>query len=296
MPAEASAFDTEASALATAAAERQAVAFVSTRSGRAQIYTMNSDGSDPVRLTSEPYDDYYPSWSPDGTRIAFYVHLSWQSWALVVMNADGSGRRQITQGTGCAACAFAPYWSPDGTRIGFTIEPNPRPTCEIKSTELGVINADGTECRWLTANTWNDLFCGWSPDGATILYVSNREGHDQVHRADADLSNEHCLTDGTSTNSMPAWSPDGSRIAFVSNRDGNDEIYTMSADGSDEMRITEHAANDWLPSWSADGTEILFASDRDGTTLDVYAAALDGLTVRRLTAGPGYNYESAWRP
>jgi TolB protein len=296
MPAEASAFDTEASALATAAAERQAVAFVSTRSGRAQIYTMNADGSDPVRLTNEAYDDYYPAWSPDGTQLAYYVHLSWQSWALVVMNADGSGRRQITESTGCATCAMGPYWSPDGTEIGFTVEPAHRPTCEIKSTELAVVDADGTDCRRLTENTWNDLFCGWSPDKATILFASDRDGLDQVYLMDADGSDVRRLTDAGSTNNMAVWSPDGSKIGFVSNRDGNDEIYVMGVDGADVTRITSDPAHDWMPAWSADGTEILFSSDRDGSQLDVYAVRLDDLTVRRLTTAAGYDYQPAWRP
>ena len=293
-PAEASASGTEGSALG--AAQRHPVAFVSTRSGRAQIYTMNADGSDPVRLTNEAYDDYYPAWSPDGTQLAYYVHLSWQSWALVVMNADGSGRRQITDSAGCATCAMGPYWLPDGTEIGFTVEPNPRPTCEIKSTELAVVDADGTDCRRLTENAWNDLFCGWSPDKATILFASDRDGRDQVYLMDADGSDVRRLTDAGSTNNMAAWSPDGSKISFVSNRDGNDEIYVMGVDGADVTRITSDPAHDWMPAWSADGTEILFSSDRDGSELDVYAVRLDDLTVRRLTTAAGYDYQPAWRP
>ncbi len=271
------------------------IAFVSTRGGAAQIYTMNADGSDPRRLTNERSDSYFPAWSPDGTQIAYYVHLTWQSWALVVIQADGTGRRQVTEGSGCAVCAFGPYWSPDGKRIGFTIEPDPRPTCEIKSTEIGVVNADGTDCRRLTENTWTDLFCGWSPDGRSILYASNREGRDQVYRADADHSNERRLTETGTTNHMPAWSPDGTKIAFVSNRDGNDEIYVMNADGSNVARVTVNPAHDWMPAWSADGTELLFSSDRDGRELDVYATTLDGTAVRRLTTAAGYDYEAVWR-
>ncbi len=292
-PAEASASGTEGSALG--AAQRHPVAFVSTRTGCAQIYTMNADGSDPRRVTNEVYDDYYPAWSPDGTQIAYYVHLSWQSWALVVTNADGSGRHQITESAGCATCAMGPYWSPDGREIGFTVEPNPRPTCEMKATELAVVNADGTDCRRLTENAWNDLFCGWSPSGESILFVSNRDGRDQVYAMGADLSGVQRLTDAESTNNMPCWSPDGARIAFVSNRDGNDEIYVMGVDGSDVTRITSDPEHDWMPAWSADGTEVLFSSDRGGSELDVYAVRLDDLTVRRLTAAAGYDYEATWR-
>jgi Tol biopolymer transport system component len=291
-PASASALALDAPAPAD---DDHAIAFVSTRSGRAQIYTMNPDGSDPVRLTNEPYDNYSPAWSPDGRRIAYYLHLSWQSWALVVMNADGTGRRQITESAGCATCAMGPHWSPDGTRIGFSVEPNPRPTCEMKATELAVINADGAGCRRLTNNAANDLFYGWSPDGATILFVSNRDGLDQVYLMGEDGSSVRRLTDVGSTNNMPAWSPDGARIAFVSNRDGNDDIYVMDADGSNVIRITSDPAHDWMPIWSADGTEILFASDRGGSQLDIYAVRPGDLAVRRLTTAGGYDYEATWR-
>jgi Tol biopolymer transport system component len=211
------------------------------------------------------------------------------------MNADGTGRRQITESAGCATCAMGPHWSPDGTRIGFSVEPNPRPTCEMKATELAVINADGTGCRRLTNNAANDLFYGWSPDGATILFVSNRDGLDQVYLMGEDGSSVRRLTDVGSTNNMPAWSPDGARIAFVSNRDGNDDIYVMDADGSNVIRITSDPAHDWMPIWSADGTEILFASDRGGSQLDIYAVRPGDLAVRRLTTAGGYDYEATWR-
>ncbi len=298
--AEASSSDTEASALADAAeaalAARRPIAFVSTRAGHAQIYTMNADGSEATRLTNEPRDTYYPAWSPDGARLAYYAHLSWQAWALVVIDADGSNRRQITESTGCSTCAMGPYWSPDGARIGFTVEPNPRPTCEMKSTELAIVNADGSECRRLTDNSANDVFGGWSPDGGTILFASDREGSDQVYLMASDGSYVRRLTDLASTNHMPAWSPDGTRIAFVSNRDGNDDIYVMGSDGSNVTRVTFDPSADWMPAWSADGAEILFSSDRGGTELDVYAVRLDDLSVRRLTSAPGYDYEPTWRP
>lgn len=276
-------------------ATRQAIAFVSSRQGNIQIYTMNADGSEPTQITSGAYEHYYPTWSPDGSKLACYKHLSWRSWVLVVMNADGSDPRQITESAGCSTCASGPYWSPDGTQIGFTVEPNPRPTCETKSTELAVVNVDGADCRRLTQNAWNDMFCGWSPDGASILFASSQTGRSEVWIMDADLGNPRCLTDDAAVDKMPAWSPDGGRIAFVSNRDGNDEIYVMNVDGTGVTRITSAPSNDWMPTWSADGTEILFSSDRDGK-LDVYAVALASLMVRRLTDDPGYDYEAVWRP
>ncbi len=277
------------------AAADHPIAFVSTRSGPPQIYAMNADGTDPVRLTNDRRENYFPAWSPDGTRIAYYTYLTSRSWAIMVMNRDGTNPVQVTQGLGCAACAFGPYWSPDGKVIGFSIEPNPIPNCQMKRSELGIVNADGSGCRRLTENDSNDLFYGWSPDGRTILFVSNRDGKDQIYLMNADLTDVRRLTDTGSTNNMPSWSSDGTRIAFVSDRDGNDEICVMEADGSNVTRVTSNPAHDWLPTWSPDGTELLFASDRGGRELDVYATSLDGTSVRRLTDTAGYDYEAVWR-
>mgnify|MGYP006270892699 CR=1 FL=1 len=73
---------------------------------------MNADGSGQTRLTDDPADDYYPSWSPDGARIAFTSERNGQA-EIYAMNADGSGLKNLTNNP---AGDWWPSWSPAGTR------------------------------------------------------------------------------------------------------------------------------------------------------------------------------------
>ena len=268
------------------------IAFVSTRDGNGEIYVMNADGSNPQRLTHNARWDGSPAWSPDGTQIAYYTHLTEQAWAIMVMNADGSNPRQLTEGN---TCGCAPFWSPDGSQIVFTVDLTPTPTCETRSGEIAMINADGSGYHLLTENDANDLYSPWSPDGAHILFHSDRDGDEELYMMDADGGNVQQVTDNTFKDVMPAWSPDSRRIVFVSNRDGDDEIYVMNADGRDPIRITDHGGPDWFPVFSPDGRQILFSSRRGSTGIDLFVMDAGGTDVRQLTRAPGEEFSAAWR-
>src|SRR5687768_10244875 len=95
-----------------------------------------------------------------------------------------------------------------------------------------------------------------------IVFVSQRDGDDEIYRVNADGGDLRRLTADPGQDIMPEWSPDGSRIAFASSRDGNLEIYVMGADGSTPIRLTNSAGKDANPVWSPDGTQIAFESFR----------------------------------
>lgn len=126
--------------------------------------------------------------------------------------------------------------------------------------------------------------CGQSPlaqeaqapsQVGTLVFVSTRDGNDEIYVMRPDGSGQTRLTDNTIRDYAPAWSPvpervegtntaTNARIAFASHRDGNTDIYSMHADGSNPIRLTTHAAVDDSPAWSPDGTQIAFVSHRDG--------------------------------
>src|SRR5438132_774596 len=194
---------------------------------------------------------------------------------IYVMNADGSGVRQLTHTT---VHEFDPIWSPDGKRIAFSR------LDETGDFDVIVINVDGSGAINLTNNDVVHDFAGaWSPDGKRIAFASNRDGDDERLIMNADGSGVRQLTNDPASDEgdHAGWSPDGQRIVFSSTRDGGDlDIFTMNADGSGVTQLTH---NDFIadddPVWSPDGKRIAFHSTRDGGDEDILDMNADGIGV-----------------
>jgi len=86
------------------------ILFVSNRTGNAQIYTMNGDGSVQRALTSGPEENTEPAWSSDGKRIVFTSYRDGNA-EIYVMNADGGSQKRLTTDT---LADNSPAWTPDG--------------------------------------------------------------------------------------------------------------------------------------------------------------------------------------
>ena len=277
-----------ATAIAPAAGDRSEgrIAFVSDRDGDDEIYAMNADGSGLARLTNNPAYDAFPSWSPDGRRVAFVSDRGDGDDEIYAMNADGSGLARLTDNP--AQDSF-PSWSPDGRKIAFMSDR------DDENGEIYAMNADGSGLARLTNNSDGDYFPSWSPDGRRIAFTSDRDDENgEIYAMNADGSGVARLTNNSDGDYLPSWSPDGRRIAFTSDRDDeNGEIYAMNADGSGVARLTNNPASDGFSSWSSDGRRIAFISDRDGN-LEIYAMNADGSGATRLTDNPGYDTLPAW--
>jgi Tol biopolymer transport system component len=139
------------------------------------IYVMDSDGTDVVRLTDDPLPEFMPVWSPDGSRIAFVrqsdpVPAAYD--AIFTMNPDGSDVRQVSTATG--GSDFWPSWSPDGSQIVFAA---------IRNEDWGIwiVYADGSDEHMIFGPDDGFAFeAEWSPDGTLIAFAgkTNEKEHD----------------------------------------------------------------------------------------------------------------------
>ena len=252
------------------------------------VHVMDSDGSNRVRLVEGQAGFLAaPSWSPDGSQIAFVSDVEGEP-DIWVMGSDGSGLVNLT---GHEAKDHSPAWSPDGEWIAFA---------SVRDSlywELYRMRPDGSDVQRLT--WWedaSDLSPAWSPDGTRLAFASKRDDNWEIYTMDRDGGNLARLTEHPADDTNPAWSPDGSRIAFVSTRDGYAEIYLVPIVGGEAVNISNAPfSSEHGPTWSPDGGRIAFYSDRDGEW-DIYVMASDGSDVVKLTGDNSDDQVPAWRP
>jgi hypothetical protein len=257
------------------------IVFVSNRDGNPEIYSMNVDGSDVIRLTNDPAVDDTPVLSPDGTKIAFRSFRV-PDGDVFVMNADGSNVVNLTNFP--AANDGRPSWSPNGSQLCY------------ESGRSGIFNihrmaANGGSVAQLTES--GGFFCSWSPLGDQIAFTSERTGNREVFVMDADGNDETNITNNPAEDALEAWSPDGSKLAFDTLRDGNYEIYVMNPDGSNPVNLTNNPNFDLQPRWLTDGSKIAFQTTRDGNS-EIYLMNPNGTGQTNITNNPAQDAFSAF--
>lgn len=282
----------------------QELLFSSDRGGNTDIYAMNADGSQLVRLTDHPAFDAQARWSPDGRRIAFtssrdsvLVQNRWQTKPQVyLMNADGSRQRRLTN---MPYGAGTPDWSPDGRRLAF-VGPQQGPDSPLG---IYVIDADGSNPVLVTGlNGWSDFGPRWSPDGRRIAFLTDRSPDGfSIWLMNPDGSGQVQLPRVNEYDSYEfAWSPDGKQIVFTQDRAGPWGLFTMNVSGNpDFVQLTPDHVQGASPVWSPDGTQIAFAGQglgghHAGDAQDVYVMPARGGPARNLP-GAGNDFVTSWK-
>ena len=296
--------------------------------GQFQVWVANPDMSHQVQLTFGPSDAWFPSWSPDGRRIAFASHATdpdpgdeIEIMDVFTMRPDGSDVRQVTDSLGFSG---TPSWSPDGRWLVFSADGADYP----RGQGIYITRSDGSSApRRLTSlpagSGWQEL-ARFSPDGSRIVFSEYRNvavpGDDgQI----VDVEQSALITmrpDGTKLRRITPWelsasdgdwSPDGRHIVFGTRpawAGGLQEVMVADADGGHLRNLShDHPVSgpplpeddyreSFNPAWSPDGRLVVFVhaswNPDDGFRMGLQTMRPDG--SKRAWLSQGEEHQPDW--
>ena len=281
-------FDDEEPALSP---DRTRVAFAQADyTGWLGLAVVNVDGTELRTLVTPDWQGVrLPTWSPDGSSIAFT-----RGGSLSVINADGTGERSL------GSFGYPVSWSPDGTRIAAVGGP--------EFSDIWVVPVGGGQAVNLTRSATPEVEAVWSPDGQrlaftrrTIRYLNvvgpyNTAYYEDVWVMNADGSDQRRLTESSGALDFagarrPRWSPDGKVILFESSLVYEADLYTIRPDGTGLTNLTNTPdIGEGYADWSPDGSRIVFTSgsepDYPGPDA-VFMINADGSGRTNITNYPG---------
>jgi Tol biopolymer transport system component len=278
---------------ASDASQNGRIVFVANSTGSWQLYKINPDGSDMVRITdlaSTAFESWAPNISPDGRRIVFAYgpvdSKGNQHPDLYVIGVNGSGLMRLTND----GLSQIPRWSHDGTRIVFA-----RTSTRTGVNVIYTMRSDGTGTKIaLTSDFWDSFGGFYAPSDKNIFFYSQLGGFVAAAWVmNADDSKKKRLTAPALEGFPSDVSPDGEHI-LVGNHGNSpfpvsNDIFVMNIDGTHLTRLTHmrRTHHDIDASYSPDGTKIAFASDRlsSNASLDLFTMNADGSEITRIATG-----------
>ena len=287
-----------------------------------ELYSMNSDGSNIMRITNNSFFEVQPEVSPDGKKILCSVHYSPgrvkeidSGWEIAVMNIDGTNHKRLTDND---YLDFGAHWNHDGLKVVYVSDSAHRTNEELENNilpqlDIYIMNADGSGKEQLTHGNVGDVYADpsfSSTDSDKILFIHSQRlsGNFDLYMMDVDGSNKRLIlqhNDVLLAINDPMFSPSDEYIIFEAKvrEDQHDNriynIFTVEIDGSDLIRITEDdGESDVLPQISPDGMKICYYTyvfEVDGNTHRIRIANVDGSEEEIISIYP-WESDASWLP
>jgi Tol biopolymer transport system component len=262
-------------------------------------------------------------WSADGKRLIFQSkHGDMGCDQIFTMNADGHDVRRVSNGDGRCTCS---YFFPDGKRVLYASTQLAAKECPpppdyskgyiwklYAGYEIFTANPDGSDIQRITNHPGYDAEATISPDGATIVFTSLRDGDLDLYTMRPDGSKVKRITKELGYDGGAFFSRDGKRLVWRASRPKGDgeiaayrellahdeikpmtlELYVGDADGKNARQVTHNGAANFGPYFFPDGKRIIFASnsaDPKGRDFDLWIVNDDGTGLERVTYNDSFD-------
>jgi TolB protein len=228
------------------------IAFVSSRTGRKELYLADYDGKNVRQLTHDNSISVGPSLSWDGRELAYTGYLAGYADIYKIDLSSGARTRIIKfPGTNTGAA-----FSPDGRRIACTLSRDGNP-------EIYIVDSDGGGARRLTHTRAAVTSPTWAPDSGEIIYSSDENGSPQLFRIGVGGGTGQAISTGGGAATRPNWSPDGRKVAYTIG-EGNFSIGVKDLNTG----ATRVVASGKDPVWGADSRHLIYSTGSELILLD----------------------------
>jgi Tol biopolymer transport system component len=261
---------------------------------KAEIIVAAEDGSGVRALVRDVPNAVAGTWSPDGTRLAFWGKGSPDS--LYVVNVDGSGVRELAPNLWITTNR-RPSWSPDSHRLVVSTESGP----DLKDERLVVLDVDGRTTVDIEHPGPNGrvrrLYPTWSPDGQWIAFVGLVDGQraPTLWLVRPDGSDEHLLPTSSALFEGASWAPTDDRLllAYSAGTNAQNDVFVYDVDAGRERVLAGTPSNEVWPAWSPDADSLAYVNV-EGDAIDIVSSD-DGRLLNSI-ARRGIESELAWSP
>ena len=260
------------------------IALVGAHVGGKDVYVIDADGGNLVKITREGAVCLSPNWWPDANALAY---TSFHGGFPDVYRIDlvENRRRKIASFPGLNAGADV---SPNGRSLALALSKDGNP--ELYVMDLG----NGRLTRMTRSPHCAEASPSWSPDGRRIVYVSDSSGSPQLYVIDRRKAQSRRISFRGRENVAPDWGPDG-RIVYSSRREGRYQLCIYEPASERTTQLTRDGVDHEDPSWAPDGRHIVHVRTT-GYDSDLYVLDTMGDAPLRLTTLEGDWYSPAWSP
>jgi TolB protein len=249
-----------------------------------KLAIMDQDGANVRTLTGGKDLVLTPRFSPNKQEVT-YMSFDGDKPAIYLLQLETGQREKVGDFPGIT---IAPRFSPDGQKVVMSL------LQDDGSANLYTMDLRSRAVTRLTQSAAIDTGASYSPDGAQIVFESDRGGKQQLYVMSAGGSEPNRISFGDGAYSTPVWSPRGDLIAFTKQSGGQFSIGIMKTDGSGERILTTGFHNEG-PTWAPNGRVLAFFSQPAGAEPKLYSIDLTGYNSQPIPT-PQAASDPAWSP